>query len=427
MVVITPSCRRPLARAPRRLSRLVPATALALVAGVLGAAAATALPSPARPGSATPTSRSTATAASTSPTTTSTTATGSAADGSRAAPRLTVEATQDLSSFHLDFLLPVRGVRVDGARGRRSPSRAGTRSGSCRRRRCRPGRSSRSGSSVRRAARRRSLRRREQLARRPPRGRGDEPAAHGAVVVPRPTTTRADKALMDISITVPSRQEGRRQRPPGRPRAPRRRWSPTTGGPTSRWRPTSRCSPPGRFHVETRRLETGHGDVPVRLLVSERLGPARYAASLKMLRRTPRLAARGSQDDLGDYPFSAAGGLVTSLPVGFALENQTMPDLLLGRPAATTTGSSSTSRPTSGSATRSRSSGGATSGSTRAPRPSSRSVTASETARRPPDAATWLQRQWQTARRRTTRSGTSRSPTRARPDLRRRRLLPRRR
>ncbi len=105
---------------------------------------------------------------------------------------LTVEATQDLSSFNLDFLLPVRGVTVDGVRaGHDKPHRhevvitpktpiangdtftvsvsyAG-----------RPGRD--------------RLPRGEELARQPPRGRGDEPAPHGDVVVPRPTTTPATR------------------------------------------------------------------------------------------------------------------------------------------------------------------------------------------------------------------------------------------
>ncbi len=42
------------------------------------------------------------------------------------------------------------------------------------------------------------------------------------------------------------------------------------------------------------------------------------------MRKTPRVVAALEQD-LGDYPFSTVGGLVTSLDVGFALENQTLP------------------------------------------------------------------------------------------------------
>ncbi len=321
MVVITPSCRRPVPRAPRRLSRLVPATALALVAGVLGAPAASAAPEPGAPGIGDP---------------------YFPLDGNGGLDvthydvhdryrfgsgrlsghtRLTVEATEDLSSFHLDFLLPVRGVRVDGAAAEFSkprqhevrilpaaPLSAGQEF---------TVRVSYSGLPQRRSYEGES----NWLADR-----------HEVVAMNQPHMAPwwfpsndhpADKALMDISITVPS---GKKVVANGRPVGRERHGSRVT----HRWRADEPMATylamfaAGPFHVETRRLETDHGDVPVRLLVSERLGEERYAASLRMLRRTPRLL-RELQDDLGDYPFSTAGGLVTSLPVGFALENQTIP------------------------------------------------------------------------------------------------------
>ena len=45
---------------------------------------------------------------------------------------------------------------------------------------------------------------------------------------------------------------------------------------------------------------------------------------MDLMRRTPRIVA-GLEQDLGDYPFTTVGGLVTGLNVYFALENQTLP------------------------------------------------------------------------------------------------------
>jgi len=230
---------------------------------------------------------------------------------------LTVRATQDLSSFNLDFLLPVRGVRVDGVpaestRPRRHEvhvmpstrlrqgeeftvrvSYAG-----------RPGRFSYAGES-------------NWLADR-----------HEVVAMNQPHMAPwwfpsndhpADKARMDITITVPRSQ---RVLANGRPVGRERHGALTA----HHWRADEPMSTylamfaAGPFHVERTRV----GDLPVRLAVSTRLSDDRYRASLRMLRRTPAVL-RELQRDLGDYPFSTAGGLVTSLPVGFALENQTIP------------------------------------------------------------------------------------------------------
>ena len=193
-------------------------------------------------GSETPTSRSTATAASTWCATASRTATGFATERLSGRTELTIEATQDLSSFNLDFLLPVRGVTVDGVRREpRQAPQARARDHARRRRsrtvppspsRCRtpvaPARSATSGS---------------ELAGQPPRGRGDEPAPHGDVVVPverPPQRQGADGHLHHGS----ARQAGLRQRRPGLDRAVAAGSRPITGSPTSRCRPTSPCSPP---------------------------------------------------------------------------------------------------------------------------------------------------------------------------------------
>ncbi|WP_432478992.1 M1 family metallopeptidase [Nocardioides sp. GXQ0305] len=231
--------------------------------------------------------------------------------------RLTVVATRDLSSFHLDFLLPVREVRVDGERARVSrprrhelrivpdePLTDGQRftvwvsySG-------RPGRYSYAGES-------------NWLA--------DD---HEVVAMNQPHMAPwwfpsndhpSDKARMDISITVP---RGKTVLANGSPVNRERRGRLTT----HHWRADEPMATylamfaAGPFHVVRRQV----GDLPVRLAVSKRLSGSRYRASLRMLRRTPALL-RELQQDLGAYPFSAAGGLVTSLPVGFALENQTIP------------------------------------------------------------------------------------------------------
>jgi aminopeptidase N len=231
--------------------------------------------------------------------------------------RMTVVATQDLSSFNLDFLLPVREVRVDGERARVSRPRTHevhiepdaplaeddrftvrvSYSGH-------PGRHSFLGES-------------NWLADR-----------HEVVAMNQPHMAPwwfpsndhpADKALMDITITVPSRHDVVAN---GRPVRRERRGALTT----HHWRADESMSTylamfaAGRFHVERSRVS----GLPVRLAVSELLSDDQFRASLRMLRRTPALL-RQLQRDLGDYPFSSAGGLVTSLPVGFALENQTMP------------------------------------------------------------------------------------------------------
>ena len=58
--------------------------------------------------------------------------------------------------------------------------------------------------------------------------------------------------------------------------------------------------------------------------VSQQLGERQQRRSMRQMRSSARIV-RWLETQLGDYPFSITGGLVTGLPVGFALENQTRP------------------------------------------------------------------------------------------------------
>ena len=73
-------------------------------------------------------------------------------------------------------------------------------------------------------------------------------------------------------------------------------------------------------------LETGRSAHGIRYYnhVSARLPSGERVAAQRMLRRTAGMTD-WLEDWLGPYPFATTGGVVTSLPVGFALENQTRP------------------------------------------------------------------------------------------------------
>jgi aminopeptidase N len=129
-----------------------------------------------------------------------------------------------------------------------------------------------------------------------------------------------DKATFDISVRVP---EGRQVVANGDLVSRRK----ARGGATAwHWRATEPMATylaffaAGRFEVE----RGTHDGLPWTLAVSRRLPAAQQAASMRLLRRTPAVVDRLEQD-LGAYPFSSTGGLVTSLDPGFALENQTRP------------------------------------------------------------------------------------------------------
>lgn len=129
----------------------------------------------------------------------------------------------------------------------------------------------------------------------------------------------ADKALMDIRIRVPKHKSvianGRRVG-----RTVDGRWA------TTRWKPTEPMTTYLAFFAAGDwKVRTGTQDgLPWRAVVSRRLPDAQQRASMKLMKRTPEIIS-SLEEDLGPYPFATSGGLTTSLPVYFALENQTLP------------------------------------------------------------------------------------------------------
>lgn len=230
---------------------------------------------------------------------------------------LTVRATQDLSSFNLDFQLPVRRVKVDGLRAQheqpgthelvitpQEPILTGDRFTVAVSYDGRPRRSGYLGE-------------RNWLADR-----------HEVVAMNQPHMATwwfpsndhpSDKALMDISITVP---RGKQVFANGRRISIKRHG----GLATHRWRAAEPMSTYlAMFAAGDFQVDSGVRDgLPWRAVVSRQLSRTARRDNMALMRRTPRIVERLA-DDLGAYPFSQVGGLVTALDVGFALENQTIP------------------------------------------------------------------------------------------------------
>jgi hypothetical protein len=241
----------------------------------------------------------------------------------RGETRIRLLATQDLASFNLDFLLPVDRVTVDGrpavydqATQRHelviTPKTALRRGDRAR------------GGRVRRPARALRLPRRAQLAGERPRGRGHEPAAHGALVVPvqRPPARQGPGRHHDHGA---ARQAGHRQRPPGlADLRPHERVA-------YRWVADEPMVPylaffaAGRFEV-SRGTQDG---LPWLVAVSRQLAPSVRRDRMELMERTPEIVS-WLETRLGDYPFGQTGGLTTSLQPGFSLENQTRPTYSTG-------------------------------------------------------------------------------------------------
>ena len=128
-----------------------------------------------------------------------------------------------------------------------------------------------------------------------------------------------DKALMDISITVP---RGNRVISNGEQVSRHSAGNRTT----YRWRAAEPMATYLAFFAAGRfQVQRGTTDgIPWVTAVSEQGTEQERSGSRKMLAQTPGfvswLASR-----LGDYPFAQTGGVVTSLDIGFSLETQTRP------------------------------------------------------------------------------------------------------
>jgi aminopeptidase N len=235
----------------------------------------------------------------------------------RGSTRITLRATQDLSSFNLDFLLGVRTVTVDGVRAEHD----------------RPSRHELRVTPVSPVATGQTVTVRVSYAGRPARhryeGEGNWLADRREVVTmnephmapwwfPANDHPR-DKALMDIRITVP---RGKEVIANGRlvDRSSRR------GATTWHWRAEEPMTTYLAFFAAGDfRIDRGtHKGLPWLVAASKALPRRALRTSMRQLRRSPAIV-RALAADLGAYPFSVTGGLVTSLDPGFALENQTRP------------------------------------------------------------------------------------------------------
>ena len=231
--------------------------------------------------------------------------------------RLTVRATEHLSSFSLDFLLDARRVTVDGRPADyRKPTRHELR--------ITPRRTLPAGRTftvvVRYAgspARIGYLGERNWLAN-----------DHEVVTMNQPHMAPwwypandhpLDKATHDFHITVP---QGRTVVANGLLRGSRRHGDLVTW----HWRATDPMVPYLAFFAAGDfRIAQGRRDgVPWVVAASNQLPGNGPQVAMRWLRRTPAITS-WLQSELGDYPFESTGGLVTSLSPGFALENQTRP------------------------------------------------------------------------------------------------------
>jgi aminopeptidase N len=231
---------------------------------------------------------------------------------------LDVVATQELTRFDLDFLLDVDSVRVDGRRAafhRRGDHEL----------RITPARPLAAGQPFRVV-----VRYADRPARHASRGERNWLAdSHEVVTMNEPHMATwwfpaddhpRDKATFDITVTVP---RGKQVVANGVLAGKRRH----DGRTTWHWRADEPMASYLAFFAAGD-FETRTGDcagVPAYVAVSRRQPePARRTSAGDLLQRTCDVLAAYTPV-LGPYPFSTTGGLLTSLPVGFALENQTRP------------------------------------------------------------------------------------------------------
>lgn len=231
---------------------------------------------------------------------------------------VTLRAKRDLSSLNLDLLLPVSAVTVDGRRARfGKPNNHELH--------IIPARSIRKGAIVKVSVAYGGFPGRYRYA-----GERNWLADGGEVVAMNephmapwwfPSNDHpSDKAVFDIRVTTP---RGKRVISNGSYVGRTVRGTKAT----THWRMSDPMATylaffaAGRFQVETGRSAAGVRYVNA---VSARLPKADRARAMAVLRRSGA-TTDWLQSWLGKYPFTSTGGLVTSLDVGFALENQTRP------------------------------------------------------------------------------------------------------
>ncbi len=231
--------------------------------------------------------------------------------------KLKIRATEDLDSFNLDLLLDVSNVRVDGRRAKfaklgrhelriepRQAIEAGQKFTVVVRYAGFPGKLRYAGES-------------NWLANRHEVVAMNEP--HMAPWWFPANDHPLDKARYDFHITVP---RGKQVIANGLPKMKRSRGNLTT----STWSATEpMASYLAFFAAGDFTVARGTDDgLPWLVAVSQQLPKGSANEAMNWLKRTPRIVS-WLESELGDYPFKSTGGLVTSLDVGFALENQTRP------------------------------------------------------------------------------------------------------
>jgi aminopeptidase N len=233
--------------------------------------------------------------------------------------RLDVRATQDLSRFHLDFLLPVRSVTVNGKRAR-------FRATGDHELRIKPAKPIASGAQFRVFVKYAGVPATESSH-----GQRNWLASEDEVVTmnePHMATWwfpandhPRDKASFDIRITVPRGTDvvangilvSKRKKP---------------GRTTVHWRAVEPMASYLAFFAagdfEKRSVKCNGITNYVAVSKHRPVAGFRGEAAKDLAERTCATIT-ALANVLGPYPFSAMGGVVTSLPVGFALENQTRP------------------------------------------------------------------------------------------------------
>jgi aminopeptidase N len=106
---------------------------------------------------------------------------------------------------------------------------------------------------------------------------------------------------------------------------------------TTHWRAVEPMAPYLAFFAAGpyRTRQGTHAGRPWFVAVSKQVIRPVRGGAMRLMLRTPHVT-EWLEQQLGTYPFSTTGGLVTGLPVRFALENQTRPTYPVAGPSSTT-------------------------------------------------------------------------------------------